>query len=79
MCPKRMVFVITHRGEKFAGILPFTEIVTIDFQYGGGDDTTEHFREFLKNLYDADIVETGVEHMTRMNQENGFYDEVEDE
>ena len=75
MSQGEFVFVVEHSGEKGAGILPFSDLITIQVASGdpGGDDGEfeEFMRGTLKEWYDGAFVETLDEFEERINKEVG--------
>ena len=67
------VFVINHPGETGAGILPFSDTITIQVASGdlGGDDGEfeEFVRGTLKEWYDGAIVYTNKEYQEMLQVE----------
>lgn len=57
-------FEIEHSGERAAGLLPYSETVKIEVEYGFGDQTemAEMFRDALASWYDGAKVLTREEY-----------------
>lgn len=62
--PKSFKFHINNSGELGAGLLPYTEEVTVTVENDTGDDEefTEHMRLSLKEWFDGSSVLTEAEH-----------------
>jgi hypothetical protein len=71
------VFVVEHSGERGAGILPFSDTITIQVASGdlGGDDGEfeEFMRGTLKEWYDGAAVYTDKEYQGMLQADHDSY------